>query len=651
MKRHLLLMLATAFLLFAPAVAAQETVDGAEMLEAGEVDTSEYPLLSVDITLPPGISPSDVDSSMFSVTEAGRTTATDAEPLSSGQLDVVLAIDTSGSMDGEALSAAQRAALAFIERLPASARIAVVGFGPEPTIAVPLTDDRVALTAAITVLSAGGETALYDTLVATVGQLDVDTDARTALVVLSDGGDTVSATTLSTATEATASSFDVVHAISLLTNEQDLAALSQIVSGGGSVAEVIDPAALESVYTDVADRITNQYRLRWESQLESDADVELAFDPGGALYVATRLVRIDPQLAAAIEAESKQPQPPSVTEPATPPSSAIRELAPPAAVDEPSTVATSVLWLGLGFVLVAIFGLGLVLFAPRERTRNLAREMRAHLPRRRELGGLGRRAVGAVDSVLRRHPERRMGMALRLERAGLDWTPAEAGAFAIASAAILGLIGFGVIGIVGLVLFPAAGLLTEVLWLNARISKRRDRFIAQLDHTLQLIAGSLRSGFGINQALGMVADESEWPTNEEFTRIQGEVRLGRDLPDALDESARRVDSEDYHWVVQAIEISREVGGNLAEVLDNISNTIRQRNTLRRQVKALSAEGRLSAIILFALPFLLFGWMQISNSSYSDLLLERRGGQIALVAAAGLMVVGGFWLRKITDIKF
>ena len=190
-----------------------------------------------------------------------------------------------------------------------------------------------------------------------------------------------------------------------------------------------------------------------------------------------------------------------------------------------------------------------------------------------------------------------------------------------------------------------------VIQLERRTSNRRNLFTAQLDGTLQLIAGSLRSGFGVNQALGTVADESEWPTNEEFTRVLGELRLGRELGAALDDSARRIDSEDYYWVVQAIEISREIGGNLAEVLDNISGTIRQRNTLRRQVQSLSAEGRLSAIILFSLPFLLFGWMQISNAEYSDVLFQRTGGQVALLAAGLAMVIGGVWLKKIIDIKF
>ena len=117
------------------------------------------------------------------------------------------------------------------------------------------------------------------------------------------------------------------------------------------------------------------------------------------------------------------------------------------------------------------------------------------------------------------------------------------------------------------------------------------------------------------QALASVAREAEEPTSMEFARIMNETRVGRPLRSSLDETAARMESDDFTWVTQAIAINREAGGNLAEVLDGVGNTIRERNQIRRQVKALSAEGKLSAYVLMALPFGIAGFLAFANPKY------------------------------------
>ncbi|WP_258933492.1 type II secretion system F family protein [Nesterenkonia pannonica] len=125
--------------------------------------------------------------------------------------------------------------------------------------------------------------------------------------------------------------------------------------------------------------------------------------------------------------------------------------------------------------------------------------------------------------------------------------------------------------------------------LSIRITKRQKQFAEQLDDSLQLMASNLRAGHSLPQALSSVAKEADSPTAEEFARIVNETRVGRDLGLALDVTAERMASEDFSWVTQAIAINREVGGNLAEVLDGVADTIRQRNEIRGQVATLSAE--------------------------------------------------------------
>ena len=165
------------------------------------------------------------------------------------------------------------------------------------------------------------------------------------------------------------------------------------------------------------------------------------------------------------------------------------------------------------------------------------------------------------------------------------------------------------------------------------------------------MAGSLRAGHSLLRAVDSVSQEADAPTSEEFSRIVNETRVGRDLNDALDEVAARMGSDDFTWVAQAIAIHREVGGNLAEVLDAVGHTIRERNAIRRQVKALSAEGKLSAIVLMALPFGITGFISMTNPAYLAKFTESVVGYGMLGVAAIMMTVGALWLRKTVAIKF
>jgi tight adherence protein B len=191
----------------------------------------------------------------------------------------------------------------------------------------------------------------------------------------------------------------------------------------------------------------------------------------------------------------------------------------------------------------------------------------------------------------------------------------------------------------------------SAMWLKLRVDRRARRFASQLDSTLQLMVSSLRTGFGVAQAVDAVASDAPSPTGEEFRRAARETRIGRELPSALRDVAFRTKSEDFGWVVDAIEINREVGGSLAEVLENASITLRDRSRLARQVRALSAEGRLSGIVLVALPLLLLVFLRTSNPAYLEPLLHSSAGQKLLLLGVGLLVSGAVWLRRIVQVKY
>jgi tight adherence protein B len=203
---------------------------------------------------------------------------------------------------------------------------------------------------------------------------------------------------------------------------------------------------------------------------------------------------------------------------------------------------------------------------------------------------------------------------------------------------LLGLLGFLVIALV-----PPAVL---AFMANLRLKK----FNSQLPDTLQLLAGSLRAGFSFQQGVEAVAQETNSPMKDELQRVIVESRLGRPLEEALDDCAARMSSEDFSWAVMAVRIQREVGGNLAELLSTVQETMVERERLRRDVRALTAEGRMSAIVLGIMPPALGVIFYLTNPSYMKVLFNHVGGQIAVGITAVIMVFGFFWMSRIVNIE-
>ncbi len=192
-------------------------------------------------------------------------------------------------------------------------------------------------------------------------------------------------------------------------------------------------------------------------------------------------------------------------------------------------------------------------------------------------------------------------------------------------------------------------LLFALLFVNHVAARHRKRFETQLPDTLNLLATSLRAGYSLLQAVEAVGEEAPDPTRREFGRAMAEIRLGRPMDDALSDIAVRMDSTDFEWTVLAIEIQREVGGNLAEVLQTTAETMVQRNRLRREMKALTAEGRISAIVLSLLPVGLFLFISIANPDYMEPLLTSTIGLAVLVGGIVFIGIGIFWMQQIVKV--
>ena len=188
------------------------------------------------------------------------------------------------------------------------------------------------------------------------------------------------------------------------------------------------------------------------------------------------------------------------------------------------------------------------------------------------------------------------------------------------------------------------------MFLLIKISQRRDAFTEQLSDCLTTVANALRAGYSFQQAVDVVAKEMEPPISEEFAKVSSDVSMGISLDDALEQMAHRVASSDFDLVVTAVLIQREVGGNLAQVLDSISDTIIERIRMKREINALTAQGRMSAIVLLLLPFAVGVFMYFVNHDQFMILFDEPLGQMALGVSFVMELVGILVIRKIVDIE-
>jgi len=257
----------------------------------------------------------------------------------------------------------------------------------------------------------------------------------------------------------------------------------------------------------------------------------------------------------------------------------------------------------------------------------------------------------AVSDRVASNPARRDKLDTRLTRADVSLTPGEwiaVQALVSFSSGALGTLLFGSL-VVGLVL-AVGGFAASAAWLSVKGRRRLRAFDERLPSALQLVASSLRSGFSLAQALDGVVQEGVEPIAGEFNRALSESRLGMPLEDALDGISDRMASTDWSWVVMAIRIQREVGGNLAEILLTTAGVMRERARLRRQVKALSAEGRLSAYVLLALPIGMALYMFAVRRAYIRPLYTTGFGVAMLGFAVVSLAIGMLWMRKVVTVE-
>lgn len=577
-----------------------------------EVNINDFPTVRISMSILGGLKSILANGGSFSITENGQlrpVTATNI--LVSNGLDIILVIDRSGSMAGDSMNETKKAAIGFITSIPPEVSIGLVSFGSNVTLDVELTGDRDRLSTAISTIKAEGRTALNDAVVFASTQF-APTTKRRVIVLLSDGSDSASSATLEEAVAATGGIR--VEIIEIKTSDTNRDALDQL-AAPQIVRSTNNLAELDELYASVAQSLVDRVEVVYESNAQGGDTVNLDIRLAGANQTRETAVSF-------------------VTAP----------ISTPPATNNSENLGQGFPWILLLSIVLVFTGLALLLisvFIPPDRS------MRQRLyPSNAPI--LSRSRTEKVATAIERrlqNTSRYKRLVADIETSGID---RKASVFVLhtllitAASVVAGYAFRGILGaLIAIFLVPFGSLKS----LRSKIKRQRTQFIDQLPETLQMLGSMLRSGYGLIQALDTVANESEEPTRSLLGQVMLEVRAGRDLVESLRGLAAQFDSLDVDWVVAGIEISRNVGGDLATTLDTIADTVRERENLRGQINSLTAEGRLSAYVMLVLPPIVGTMSFVVNPEFAGVLFKGTG--LILLATTGfLMFIGFLWMRSI-----
>lgn len=614
-----------ALLLAAPAHAVDGALDYVEPTPEG---------VRLLMSVPPD---ADLDLAGVTVSIADQDAEAVAVPANTETLvrrTTVLAIDTSNSMRGERFRAAKQAAESYISQLPDDVYVGLVGFADDVEEVLAPTQDHATAEAVLSDLELSRQTRLYDGVIAGVQMLGEE--GQRSLLVLSDGADT-SETPVEAAIEAASDAGVLVDVVALEQRPSRLANLERLAEAGGGEVVNTESDDLTAAFAARADVLATQVLVTADlpdgvTAEQAEVAVTLPSDQGDITASAFTTVRGAGGLggSAAVADNGGGWSPPGWA------------------------MYGGVLAIGLGLVvlLVSLVPRSAVPATAGERITAYTRAGAGPASESSESTEALATAREAVEGVLSRNESLDARISARLEGAGsrlksAEWVLVQVAVFLGAGAAGL-LLGGGNLAL-GL-LFCALGAVGPWLFLGFKRSRRRKAFNAALPDTLQLMSGSLSAGLSLAQSVDTIVREGTEPVASEFRRVLVETRLGVPLEVAFDGVAERFGSKDFEWVVMAIRIQRQVGGNLAELLDTVAATMREREYLRRQVNALAAEGKLSAIVLSVLPpgFLLY--LVVAQRDYVMPLFTDVRGLVMLGGATAWLLIGIFWMSKLVKVE-
>ena len=638
----LLLSTLSLLMLAVPASGQSDDTDGeltdASVIQILNVIENDDGRVVADIALPGSIGALAPVPANFGIAFNGESLDIDVSSVTS-KLEVVIAIDTSGSMEGTPLRDAKLSASTFIRQLPEDAEVAVIGFGETVEVLTEPTLDRDAALTSIDSLIAVGQTRLWDGLVAAADITSGDDEALSYVVLLSDGDDSISTSDQADAIDRLNEVDAGFYGIAITSGDSQGAALEAVATEvDGIFVPVSASAQLGDLYQSVADRLASRYRLTFNRNPSSSGTAVFSVVVDSA--VATARTNLSAVNVADDDAGQGSDESTSavLNLPAGPELSSVP-------VADPGLLGQSIM---LPVGAAAFFGAMLILgFLVVNPVTDVRLDPAVGADR---VAGIGDRLSGVAERLVEKRDEDGE-LDKALDAAGINLRPGEFTLIGFVIVIVLAMVGWLSGGFGLALLLAVVGIVALMLYLNIRASRRRQRFADQMSDTLGILGSSLRAGRGLPQAIELVASEAPAPTSEQFGRIMFETQVGRDMTRSMMDVADRMKSREFHWVARAFDINRELGGDLTEILDNIAETLRDRRRVDRMVRSLSAEGRASGWVMISLPFVMFLFMSWRTPENADLLLYTNLGRIMIAVGLLGIVVGWLWIRKLVDLKY
>jgi tight adherence protein B len=643
-----------AFIALAPAAATAAEGDtlSADGITITEVDASGFPRVRVGFGADTdrGEAP---DLTFFE----GRTELTGVS-IYNGEIgnyedarstDVMLVLDTSLSMGmGTRMDDAVAASKELLDRARPGDRIGLATFGGDARVVVEPTTDLGDVRSALAAIELEDQTTMFDAVSRAARAFDDEQRNNRAIVLLSDGKDVGSAESLDEAAgealKARAPVFAVAIRESADEQPTDLAKLGN--GTGGNVSTVVGSEGLDEVFSDLGRRILQPYWIEYRSNAPRGRELEfgIATGAGAGDIAVTRTFRGVPSASATGAAAGELP----TAKPAEP------------ILPMPG---------GLAGVLVASLPFALLIFSfvwmmlQRRTTPDLLARVERYTAR------------ASADSVVRRNDAdaslyRRLAspfmllsdsflgssaffdrIRARAEQAAIAIKPSELFTAMLAFGAFGALLGLAFTGSpLGLVLIGAAAYYLPMFWLRMKARKRRNQFEDQLPDVLQGISSSLKAGHSFNQAINAMIKDAPNPTSEEFSRVMTEARLGMPIEQALQHMAERMGSDDFEFAVTTVNIQRTVGGSLADILQMVGDTVRNRQQFRKKVKALTSMGQMSAYVLLGMPVFIALALTLMSPDYMAPLYTTSTGHLMIAAGCFSMFLGYVACMKVVNVK-
>jgi len=624
--RHLAALAAALVAITALGGAAAAATD----LPLRELSGARFPDRAFLLSLP---EPVALDPAGVAVRENGEPvsglTVLPASAAGAGEFAVVLVIDASNSMRGDAIERAIDAARAFAAERGSNQAVAVLAFNARTEVVLPFTTSAEEIEGALAdTPSLAHGTHMRDAVDEAIGLLAQERATVGSVVVLSDGADTGSAVSAAALAGEARRAGVRVFTVGLRSHRFEAEPLEALArSTGGRYAEASSAEALEGVFAELGSRLASEYLIRYRSEARPDLRVHVA-------------VRVE-EIGGIGVSEYVTPAAPD-----NPGAPFRRPLAERFVQSELGTVATS-----LAFALVLALGL-VALIRPRPRTlrRRMAEFVSVALgERRQEPGAPNDLVLARAEKSL---AETRWWGRFReeLEIGEIRIPPMQ---ILLATLVATLFVAWLFLAVTGSLLFVplALGVPFVVRGLIARRADRQRNFFAeQLPDNLHVLSSALRAGHSLSGSLAVLVDDCSEPSRREFRRVVADERLGAPLDETLAVVARRMQSRDLEQVALVAALQRETGGNTAEVLDRVAETVRGRFELRRLVRTLTTQGRMSRWVLSLLPVGLLVLMTFMNSAYVAPLYFHPVGRILLVVAGLMVVAGSLLIKRIVNIK-